>query len=507
MLGIVNDPSTSKFSYEAVKTTDRRKPIAAKQKEHSDIILGKTDRKKAERSTANLWENVPLAGWAIRRHLDAVSQFYFDTNDSLTDEERVRIMGLLDWHGKKWNFDAAKRHSRNSAMRLFELNNVLDGDSAMVKITQRSSARYGHLQLIEGTQIAKPKDLPPYLATMLKDGSPRITDHGLELDEWGGLKSAIICKYNKDNRQLMFQKRVLARNLIYAGYMDRYQQTRGISPLMSAINQFLDIKEGMEYILLKIKLHMLFGYAITQDAIDSADGLPSTAQIISDEDAHDEEFATEDVEREIDASKGIFGLNLNPGEDFKTIESETPPESVKDYTNLAIRIALLSLDIPYTFFDGRSSTFAHVIADHKLYNEAVAAKREKNMEVLEEYKDWKIRQWVEDGTLKGDPEKFIEGVIVKPKPSPWLDRVNEIAAAEREVALGLKSIPTLGKERGIDVYEEAREQARFLEHAEDLGVPIYIGDPGANSERDIEHDNQIRQQEVDAKNAQERENA
>lgn len=483
----------SSFDYEAVQNTDRRKQISSGQKPHQDIVLKPHERKRGEQATNDLIDNLPLAGWMIRRHVDAVSSFYFDV-DSAAGDKRKEVIDFLEWHGKPKNFDAARRHSRDAAVRLYEMNKALDGDSMMATITAKSSPRYGSLQLVEGSLIAKPKDFPPNMNTVNKDGDPRFTDQGLELDTYGGVKSFIVCKYSKTKKALLFDRRVLARNAIYSGYFDRYAQTRGISPLLCAVNQFLDIKEGMESILLKIKLHALFGIAITQDAIDSVDGLPSSAEEIEDEGAEAGSVSQEDVAREIDMSKGPFNLNLLPGEAASTVESDTPPESVRDYTNLAIRCGLLAFDIPYTFFDGRSSTFSHIIADRKMYEESIRAKRDKNQESMEEYLDFAINYGIDIGRIKGISFEEIRPLIhVHPRPSPWLDKMNEIKASEREVALGLKSIPTLGKERNVDVFAELEKQSEYLKRANELNVPIYVGDPGQRSERDNEINNEIKE--------------
>lgn len=493
------EAARTSLSYEAVTSTERRKSVPSSQKAHQDIVFTRTARKKAENATQDVLENIPLAGWMIRRHLDAVSSFYVDVDSQVPMEMRNRIEALFKWHGLARNFDAARRHSIGEAFRLFELNKVIDGDSLMVKINRRASPRYGCIQLVEGSRIATPRDLPPALAAFDRFGNSRINPHGVELDEYGGARSWIVCRYADNLRDLVFDKRVLARDGIYSGYFNRYSQTRGESPLLCAINQLLDIKEGMEFILLKIKLHALFGYAITKEVVDGVgDGLGSSAESVEDGDASYEDEAEVDTSREIDLSKGPFGLNLMEGEKVQTIESETPPESVKDYTELAIRSALLALDIPFSFFDATGSNFAKVIADRKMYEIAIDAKRAKNQAAYEEYVDWKLAMWTEDGTIPMPYTEIRDYVHVRATPTPWLDQVNEIAAEERAVALGIKSIPQLGKERGVDVYEVLQQNSEFLKKARELDVPVYIGDPGARAERDNSLDNEIREDEHEA---------
>jgi capsid protein len=333
---------------------------------------------------------------------------------------------------------------------------------------------------------------------MLPNGEKFISDHGLELDEFGGVKSYIVCKYNKNKRNLLFDKRIFARDAIYSGYFEEYSQTRGISPLLAAVNELLDIKESKEAILLKIKLHAIFGIAFVKDAIDGiGDGLPSAARAVEDEDAGYEDENTADVAREVDLTGGPFTLNLLEGEKADTIESNTPPESVKAYTELAIRSALLALDIPYSFFDGTGTNFAKVIADRKMYEIAAEAKMEKNLAAYEEYVDWKLWMWTQDGTLPMPYEEIRDYVHVRPYPSPWLDKASEIDAEERAISLGIKSIPQLARERGVDPFEVLEQQSEFLKRANELKVPIYVGHPGSRSERDNRLDNEIRADEAE----------
>ena len=495
MVDFVDDGSSkTNFEIEAIQSSNRRKQQTSRQKKHLDLILPQLKRKKAENVSQDLIENHAIVGWAIRRHLDAVTGFYFDVDQRIDDRVKMKVMDLFNWHGKAANFDAARRHSRadrpDHRAGIAEVSKITDGDVLLAKIGSTRSPRYGSMQLIEGTRITKPRDVPD----SYRD---KFTDNGVELDVWGGVKSFCVCKFNEKGDKLVYDKRVLWDQAIYSGYFDRYAASRGLSPLLSAANQFLDIKDSMEHNLLKIKLHALFGYAITSELLDPGipDGLEGTASAGFDTDLYDGDDSRGEMVDEIDFSSGPVSLDLDPGEKIQLIESNTPPESVKDYTELAIRVALLSLDIPFTFFDARHSTFAQVVADRKMYLESIVPKREKNREMFEEYKVWKLNQWYADGQFDGmgvEINDLKDAVKVCVKPSAWLDSLKEIQFEERMVALGLKSIPALAKERGIDAYNTLEEQAAFLARAKELDVPIYIGDPGARSERDNEIDNEIK---------------
>jgi capsid protein len=110
--------------------------------------------------------------------------------------------------------------------------------------------------------------------------------------------------------------------------------------------------------------------------------------------------------------------------------------------------------------------------------------------------------WTRNGDISIPYNELRDFVHVRATPTPWLDKESEIAAEERAIALGLKSIPDLGKERGVDVYEVLQRQSEFLRRAEELDVPVYIGDPGARSERDNRLDNEIREQENEMQDEQ-----
>jgi len=492
----------TQFDYEALSGNSRRKAARTGTKRHMDNVVTLSKSRTAQNLTENMTQNMVLAKWMISRHLDAVTRFYFDVDPDprVSPQLKAKILSLFEWHAAPKQFDAARRHSREAAFRLFETHKVKDGDALMVKIGKKTSPRYGSIQLVSGTRIAKPKDLP---ATMIN----KVTDRGLELDNYGGVNAFIVCKYNQQGNDLLYDGRILADQAIYGGYFDGYDQTRGVSPLLTAANTFMDVSEGMEANLLKIKLHALFGYYVSRDLAEAEndDGLASNSIGVEDTDAEaGEGHQGADTQQELNFGQGPVEVNLSPGEKIGLIESQTPPESVKEFTELAIRIALLSLDIPYTFFDGRKSSFSHVVADRKLYHDSVLCKQDSNKRAYEEYKNWKLRQWFADGKFEfaGEIEELFDIVKVRPYPSPWLDRLNEIAFEERVIALGLKSIPGLGREHNIDVYKNVEETGKFLEFARSKNVPIFIGVPGARSDRDADIQNDISKEEANERQDQ-----
>ncbi len=86
--------------------------------------------------------------------------------------------------------------------------------------------------------------------------------------------------------------------------------------------------------------------------------------------------------------------------------------------------------------------------------------------------------WIDDGDIKGTTYEELRPLVhVHPRPSPWLDKMNEIKASEGEVALGLKSLFPLLEKSATSMYSELEKQSEYLKRADELSVPIYVGDP------------------------------
>jgi hypothetical protein len=128
------EPKTASLSYEAVDSSTKRKNAPSGQRPHKDVVLFPAKRKKAETALTDVMENIPLAGWMVRRHLDAVSKFYVDVDSKVDKATRDRIEALFRWAGLAKNFDAARRHSVDEAFRLFELNKIIDGGNSVRRL-------------------------------------------------------------------------------------------------------------------------------------------------------------------------------------------------------------------------------------------------------------------------------------------------------------------------------------------------------------------------------------
>lgn len=450
------------LGYGAVEdTTRRRKTVKRSYAEISILTPRKRDQGTA--TARDDRRNMTILAWMIRRHLDNVSRFtpHFRVPGQ-TDEARKLnriVKRLLEWHGRRRQFDALKRHGRNEWMRFFEACKVIEGDCGGLKV------KGGMLQGIEGDRIRKPRDGAP-------DG---VTDDGLQLAEDGTRKAFCVCKRN-GTQEMEFERMVPDADMVFDAYWpDRFDSNRGVSPLLTALNEGADVRETWEWLVLKAKASALFGLAFTRtgsDDIFPTQGEPNTTEAPSESSSASEAAAYSDQVSKAVKSRGLINLDLDPGDDVKEIQSSTPNPNVIPFTRELIRSVLLALDIPFTFYDSLTASFSARIADRNEYEESCEWKREKNSDVLDEvYGGWLFPMWAKAdvmgfGTaldaMKVTSEEAASLLQWVPAGRPWLDKANEMQGHILALAAGATSTPRICAQYGLDAYELAEEQAEYL---------------------------------------------
>jgi len=417
-----------------------------------------------------------LLAWMVRRHLDSVSRFIPHLRIPGSSAEIIALVAtvkrLLEWHGRKRNFDALGRHGRNEWMRMFEATKVISGDCAGLK------TRGGRLQGIEGERIAKANvsDIPDNIAKA-------ISECGIEFNSDGSRKSFLVCNRTAAGNGLKFERLIPADDMVFDGYWpERFDSDRGVSPLLTALNEGADVRETWEWHLLKIKAAGIFGFAFTREGRTPIlpTGGASTGTAPESETAAYAAQVADAVK-----ARGLINLDLDPGDKVESIESESPNPNVIPFTRELIRSVLLSLDIPFTFYDSLTASFSARIADRNEYEESCEWKREKNSDVLDEiYAGWLFPMWAKAdmfglgralAAAKISVEELGAALRWVPAGRPWLDRASEMTGHILALTAGATSTPRICSSYGEDAYEIADEQREYLERA---GVPLLYANGG-----------------------------
>jgi capsid protein len=493
----------TELDYDATKTTPRRRPPSSKvTAEH--VILPDSKRKKMLGTVQDQVRNASVAAWMIRRHLDYVARFKFQFRTGNEQLDRL-VNRLFDWHAQPRNFDVASRFGREEGFRMFEMECITAGDAAMVKLADL------HLQAIESDMIAFPKvgkwnNKTKQYDRIDRDLADKVdADTGVVLDQRypGRVLQYCICNRGKDGKQTSYDHLESAANVIFDGYFTRYSsQVRGVSPLSTAINTIQDIYEGIDYALAKAKVHQLFGLALMRDYSGAADdqeevnqfGMaagqnPGTDEAM--ESASETEAGTKQIATSMQEVKPgqMMMVDMDLKGRIDTIESKTPSTEFQNFEALAIRLALLALDIPYTAFDSRASNFAGLIADNNMYENACRHKREKNKWRRIDYGEWLLeRAW--NGATEFPLRQVANAAGITrlrdlqdeaewvPSGMPWLQKLQEIQGDIKAISIGADNPISVCKRRGQDFFENIDKTAQAYEYAASKGVPLMIGEPG-----------------------------
>jgi len=456
------------LGYNVTEDKGRRQSPSSRVKHESDILTP-NKRRKLQATAQDQMRNHAILAWMVRKHLDYVSQFHIQT-DSGNESVNTLLDRIFKWHGTPNNFDIARRFGRNEMYRMFELEKVVNGDAAIIKLDGMK------LQAMESDRITKGS----------YDGDEEVTGSGLIADKYGAIDKFCICNRVSQSNNYEFDHLEPADNVIFDAYWTRFgSQFRGVSPLSTALNTMQDISEAFEWNLVKAKMHALFGVAILRKT-DGADEFGGAAG--SGAETADQAADATDTQLDLDP-RSVNVLDLNPDEDVKILESGTPSSEFVEGSYLFIQCALLALDIPITCFDSRRSSFSARIADLNEYEVSSRYKIQKNRYAHQNYSDWVIdaiwndtnTPWplrkiaLDAGMNKRDVQEAIEWV---PHGSPWMDKLDQLKGDDLGISLAIDNPVDAARRRGMDVFKNIDKIAKVQEYARSKGVVLKVASSG-----------------------------
>ena len=491
------------FGYNASVDKGRRQSPKSVVKSE-DAVLSKSTRSKLQATAQDQVRNHSLVAWMVRKHLDYVSSFHISFRTE-KEELDTLVNQIFRWHGEPRNLDYMGRFGRDEMFRLFEMEKVVGGDAGLLKLPDLK------LQSIESDLICKGTDAPT-----------NVNNSGLVTDAKGRVLEYAICRRGENGGKPQHDHLEPTSNLIFDGYWTRFSsQSRGVSPLTTAINTVQDISESFEYNIIKAKTHALFGIAISRDP----EGVGSMGAASGQQDvrAWVAEVWTWDVGEwcsyggvlyscqatHSTTSASVFAtdlaagkwaqdttatptnlnpseinlLDLNAGEKAEILESKTPSTEFVNGSYLFIQIAMLALDIPITCFDSRRSSFSARIADLNEYEVSSTSKRTKNRYVRQAYSDWVLATLWHDPkdawNLRRTAEKagfnlrqLQQSIEWVPAGSPWLDKLKQVMGDQQAVNMMLDNSIDAARRRGSNVFDNIDKQAKVIAYATKMGVPI-----------------------------------
>ena len=461
------------LGYNAVEDSTRRRPVV-RYDTSEEFALTSRKREIGSATARDDRRNMTVLAWMIRRHIGCVSRFTpmfrLSTREKKAAKEiavvNEKVKRLMAWHGKRMQFDALQIMSRDEWMWMFEACKTISGDCGGLRT--KGLRRQG----IEPDRIRNSPNAPK---------AAKVTDAGISFNADGTRAQFCLCK--RVGSGFEFERMVPAAEMVFDGYWpERFDSGRGVSPLLTCLNEGADIRETIEYLILKVKGAALRGFAFTRTSSDD----PAETMGANPTAPPGTEVASYAAQVAAAAKmRSLVNIDLDPGDTFEEIGSTTPNANVVPLTREMIRGLLLALDIPFTFYDSLTASFSARIADRNEYEEMTEPKRDKNIAVLGEiydaalFKAWATADVFGFGkALKAsalEPEEIAMNLRWAPANRAWLDRSNEMSGNILALAAGLDSIPNLAAGYGLDPYELAEEQREFLETC---GIPLLYAQGG-----------------------------
>ena len=445
--------ATGSSTYDAVVPRGkRRNPTGILRREDDELRPG--DRKKALSAVNTLNRNSAAAAWAIRKHLDYISTFTFQArceNEALNN----KLETLVETRSRPENFEVTGRYSRQRFIRMAEMRRTLDGDMGVAKIYN------GRVQAIEGDCIRTPDSGLPtgYTAADFL--------HGVRTNRIGRPLEYCVCRRGASNDSVSggtrfeFERLVNARNMMHFGYFDRFDQVRGISPLITAVNVFQDVYEGIDYALARMKVAQMFGLVFYRERGDEGPTVGPAEQ------------ETETGGYKVSLDRGPFSLELDPGDRAEFLENKTPSNEFQNFSQVVIAIALKSLDIPYSFFNESFTNYSGARQAMLQYEASASIKQKDVRELLDRWLEWQLFIWALDGELPGVDLASVNWDWI-PNGMSWIDPLKEVSADIAALGAGLTSRTRLLRQRGEDVQEVARELAAEKKLFEDNWLTVGV---------------------------------
>ena len=455
--------SARRFGYDAAKNKNRRRPPSSILKSE-DKELTSQERRALIGSARDLQRNYSVAAWAIRRHLGYVATFAFQAKTPSPLLNAILENLVAEWSLPR-NCDVAGRHSLPRIIRLAEARRTLDGDLLLIRLAD------GRIQAVEGDRVRQPTGGWPATADIDREKMVE----GVLLDAAGAARAYAVCKRTKIGG-FEFERMVPARNVEHHAYFDRFDQVRGISPLVAAINPMQDTYEGFDLALAKMKVAQLFGVAFYREDYEPPAVVEDAAE--TDVDADDSTETDEEATspRKIDLGRGPVAFDLEDGEKAQIIESHTPSNEFQTFSQQIIAVGLKALDIPFSFFDESFTNYSGSRQALLQYEFSAENKRQDNRDLLDRLTAWRIALWLADGALELPADLTPADIKWEwiAKGVPWIDPQKEVNADLGAITGALNSRTRICKARGEDFGDIAQELADENKLLTDLGLPTNV---------------------------------
>ena len=424
---LTNAAKTLAFGYDAVKRSPMRQHRKVTLVAEDSVLSGK-QRKQAWSDARELRRNFAVAAWAIRTHCAQVAQHNFQcrTNDEGLNRE---VEALVEEWSQARNCDAAGRHPLDRKIWLAEMSRVVDGEVFFYDLGD------GHWQAIEADRIAAPQDGKG------PDLSKETHANGLIYDKQGKTTRLVVCKRSGEMRE--YEDTLDADKVLHHGFFDRFDQARGVSPLLAALSSFQDVAESAEYALAKAKMATYFGVKLK----------------------HGEGWEPPENPSPIKLGKGPQVFHLEYDEDTDFMVADQPGPAFREYLHSMLMMSLKALDLDFCLYDSSHTNYAGARQALLMWEQSSKPRKAEVRELRDEMTRRRLDLALKKRELKLPREATRlrwEWVAIG---RGWIDPLKEVRSHAAAIAAGIKSRQQICRESGLDfraIADQLGEEADYL---------------------------------------------
>ena len=441
--------TTGDTHYQALNPKHRRRSTG-RRIFAEDRLLTDSRRQRLTANSLDVWRNMGLLAWAIRRTLDYCCLWDFQPRTG-DDGLNAELRQLMERDSEPEQVDVFGRMDWDDMRRVALAQQLLAGDCFFV---QQKDAK---LQLIEGGYCVNPGKKGNHRGGWLNGAKLR---RGRPV-AWNFCEDDPATEKQRD--------RDIRASLVwqYCQFEGRPNQLRPQSPLISAINEYRDLDETLDHARAKVKLDQLFGVAVKRGADEEA----------IDEDDDDSTETTIGASKAVDLGDGPQIFDIRDTDSIETIESKNPSSGTQEFLKLTCQIALKALDLPFNFFDEAHTNFFGSRAAWILFERSCHARRKVQRRLHQRMTRWRLWNWILPPEAGGTGELTLpSGMMVQdvrfkwvPRGVAWWKPQEELQADLLAVSAGLKSMQDVCDERNLGEYREnireiVDERAYLAEH-------------------------------------------
>lgn len=426
--------TTNDTHYQALNPKHRRRSTG-RRIFAEDRLLTDSRRQRLTSNNLDVWRNMGLLSWAIRRTQDYCCLWDFQPRTG-DDGLNAELRWLMERDTQREKIDVYGRMSWDDMRRIAMAQQLLAGDCFFVQ------QQGGTLQLVEGGYCVNPGKQRNHRGgwmngAKLRRGRPvawnfREDDPATEKQTDRDVRASLIWQYCQ--------------------FEGRPNQIRPQSPLVAAINEYRDLDETLDHARTKVKVEQLFGVAIKRGEEAEA--------IDEDDDSTTETSVGASNVADLGDGPQVFDIKENEG--IEVIESKNPSSGTQDFIKLCCQIALKALDLPFNFFDESHTNWSGSRGAWILFERSCYARRQAQLCLHRQMTNWRLWHWTLPPEAGGTGElQLPSGMMVQdiaykwtPRGMAWWQPAVELRADLDAVASGLKTFQDVCDERGLGDYRQ-----------------------------------------------------